>query len=254
MEKHQIVISCLHTGEAAPLYQASGWQSVGLHRTVRTMPLASFAQLPLQGEGAVCRSINVQKDEDLLAIRKVYQEYSPHFNGPLQRDHLDYWKQWVAYEFTREHAWTALLESQGQVIGYASCWIKHKDGSVHLKVREFGINNATLHKDGVEEAFYMLCNYLCQQFVQSLSVEPQQIKLIYFSAIEQYFTRKQRTEIEHEESHTLDGFMVNVINKECLDKLFAGQKKTLDEMFDECPDSDRQTNGGFFVFWETDSF
>jgi len=281
MEEHGMVFSKLRAGPvAAPLYKRLGWDPVPCHYRVVQAPRSAFtysADASVERTGLHCQPMDVlTNQEQLQRIMSIHKTYSGHFNGTFVRDHEEYWQKWMAYEFTREDAYSAVARTgEGTIEAYASCSIWKDDGSqskgngdstitVSL-IREFGVTDARMALDGGEAALLFLAQCLFGLYATKASgcgasgADREIVRLIYPAALENYFhvpstiLTKPAEGVHHEvkiDEHNMTRPL----------KPFNDTNASLHEALrrrpghSPIPTATSVDNVGYFLFWETDAY
>lgn len=143
MEKEKIVVSMLGTGIQRH-YAKQGWQDSIFNGKMGILPLS-------QGTLSLYKARVVDFDRDMEAVELLYKAYSGSCNGPVVRDHTEYWEQWIRCEWRK--AW--VLEKQdGSIVAYVV--IEEQEDA--LQVKEYG----ACRSDGLlfDELLYQVCKFI----------------------------------------------------------------------------------------------
>jgi hypothetical protein len=220
----------------------------------------------------------VTNAEQLRSIALVHAAYAQHFNGTFVRDDPAYWHKWLAYEFTRDTARSALAldAATGLVVGYASAFVKEDDHEaklsatsaeheaevsgryVRVRVREFGVVDELVAGDGGQTLLGSLVGFLLQS-VSDSDDGHRRVRLVFPAAIENYFQRTTDTVVpdgRREESQVDEGTMLRVLDvgtevelEQALRQRPSAAHSVTPEQHQASPES-----SSYLLFWEPDGF
>lgn len=143
MGKKRIAISMLGTGIQRH-YAKHGWQDSIFKAKMGILPLSS-------GNSDSYKARLMDFDRDLEAMKLLYKSYSGCCNGPVVRDHPDYWDKWIRSEWRK--AW--VLENQYESI---SSYVVIDEQKEFINIKEYGaIQSDTLLFD---ELLFQVCNFI----------------------------------------------------------------------------------------------
>lgn len=122
MEENGVHISMLGAS-VVDFYQRLGWQNYGRRLIWATVPT------PFEQSGLIVRPVRWEPEEK-QALMQLYAHYSKKWNGPIVRDHPDYWKNWVTCEAKE----LLVAENEkGEIVGYIAYQVDQKK----VRIREF---------------------------------------------------------------------------------------------------------------------
>eukprot|EP00871_Galdieria_phlegrea_P006074 jgi/Galph1/954/GphlegSOOS_G5704.1 len=178
MTESKFALSLLHTGTASKLYESLGWVAVGREYRSRRIRSPLYSTLPIDLTVEVC-SGEIFEGQWLESLRDIYNNCSINYNGPVVRQDIQYWKQWVNEE-TGTTAWriSELTPKRFKVlfknipVGFVV--LQFCDSNV--RVREWSLLDDLL-PPGIDY-FNAILSYICRIYGVTLFLFPRQFPLL----------------------------------------------------------------------------
>lgn len=100
MKENNFALSVLHTSTASKLYESLGWTPAPREFLTRRIPFDLFSSQESIAQVEIFPSDDSKLFEGttLEQLMTIYSRTSKRYNGPIVRDHVDYWKCWVNNE------------------------------------------------------------------------------------------------------------------------------------------------------------
>ncbi|GJQ08732.1 hypothetical protein GpartN1_g523.t1 [Galdieria partita] len=236
MSENGFALSVLHTGTARKLYEGLGWTPVTRLFLTRRIPfdLYSTGDLAAQVEVRPCHS-EIFEENYLRKLMTVYNRTSIKYNGPIVRDHEEYWKNWVDNE-SGKISWHDEKRTPRKfsvhIRGNLAGFVVLQFGSESIRVREW-----SLLADQVSKEFDMV-DFVLSQICK------------FYGEREQNFTFPAPiSDIKEHDVHSTDNTtMYKVICPSLL------PKNTLSVSDLICKNGLNDQMMNYHVFWDTDRF
>lgn len=224
MESRDIAVSLLFGSQK--IYSIEGWEKVPRYYA------RQFFTAEKQSEWEV-RPANFDDEAEVKRLSDLYNGYARKFNGPLVRDDMAYWTQWVRTESPNAY----VAERDGNIEGYVSV-IPRED---EFGVKEFIASEEAFGQDRGKQLFEdMLSCALAQMDVESLEV-------VYPAPIADGFNAPA---IEEQGSA-----MYRIIQPTVLsEKMASTAFNSIPNLLHNQPGSLAQGIRSHHIFWYTDGF
>lgn len=214
--------------------------------------------------------IDVKNQTHLHCVADIHLAYSKHFNGTIVRDNQDYWDKWIGHEFSREDAYSVLAIPEGREsdpVAFLCCFIRRSadqaetSHAIEVRVREFGAHDSQFADDGGLAVLLSTLHYLVNQYLQVTALDKEvqlitSVSLTYPAAIANYFTVNVLEALSSPATASISrtedaGFMIRSMDAYVPEKEL---ERILRQRPSACGHSGEDAPGGYFLFWETDSF
>ncbi|KAJ3289299.1 hypothetical protein HK104_007551 [Borealophlyctis nickersoniae] len=144
MRTHDIPVSMLHTGSAAPLYKSLGYETLPVRSTL--LAVSASEVNGVGEEGGEVRLVNFDAEGDVAVLRKLHRHFAPSIRGTFERATDEYWKKWVGTSSdSRRKFVRVLFRGKDGSAGYLIADVMLSDMAngtdsshpIHVTLREF---------------------------------------------------------------------------------------------------------------------
>ncbi|EME32458.1 GCN5-related N-acetyltransferase isoform 2 [Galdieria sulphuraria] len=236
MSENRFALSVLHTGTASKLYEGLGWTPVTREFFTRRIPFDLYSSWNVASPIEVCPcESEIFEEECLERLMTVYNRTSVKYNGPIVRDHEDYWKKWVQNESgkicwrdERRTPRKFALRIQGSLAGF----VVLQFGSESIRVREWSFLGDQISKkfDIVDFVLSQICKLYGEREMSFTFPAP--------------ISDMKRHDVQVSDNTT----MYKVICPRLLPK----KNSTIADLF--CLNELQNSSVNSHVFWDTDRF